>query len=50
MIDDSTPAGRRAARRLTEETIGWLTTVSPSGTPHTSPVWFLWSVTIHCLS
>lgn len=42
MFDDSTPQGRRAAERLTKEAIGWLTTVSPGGTPHTSPVWFLW--------
>jgi PPOX class probable F420-dependent enzyme len=32
----------RAARRLSEELIGWLVTVSPKGQPQPSPVWFLW--------
>jgi PPOX class probable F420-dependent enzyme len=30
------------ARRLAEEGIGWLTTVSADGQPQSSPVWFLW--------
>jgi PPOX class probable F420-dependent enzyme len=34
--------GEGAARRLSEELIGWLVTVSPNGTPQPSPVWFLW--------
>ena len=38
MIDPQSKAGRRLASDL----IGWLTTVSPNGTPQTSPVWFLW--------
>jgi PPOX class probable F420-dependent enzyme len=42
MIDESTEFGRRAARRLREERIAWLTTVSPRGTPRPVPVWFLW--------
>lgn len=41
-IDTSTPFGARALRRLESEPIGWLVTVSPSGTPMPSPVWFLW--------
>jgi PPOX class probable F420-dependent enzyme len=41
-IDTATPFGRRAARRLQEELIGWLVTVSPRGAPQPSPVWFLW--------
>src|SRR4051794_40151316 len=42
MLDDSTEFGQRAARRLREEIIGWLTTVSPEGQPQPIPVWFLW--------
>jgi PPOX class probable F420-dependent enzyme len=32
---------KRTADRLDLESIGWLTTVTSSGTPLTSPVWFL---------
>jgi PPOX class probable F420-dependent enzyme len=42
MLDASTEFGARAARRLREERLAWLTTVSPSGTPQPVPVWFLW--------
>jgi PPOX class probable F420-dependent enzyme len=31
-----------ANRRLGEDLIIWLTTVSPEGQPQTSPVWFWW--------
>jgi PPOX class probable F420-dependent enzyme len=41
-IDFSGDFGGRVARRLAEEQIGWLTTVTPSGAPVPSPVWFLW--------
>jgi PPOX class probable F420-dependent enzyme len=40
-IDTSTRFGARAERRLAAETVGWLVTVDPSGTPQPTPVWFL---------
>jgi PPOX class probable F420-dependent enzyme len=42
VLDVDTEFGRRAARRLREELIAWLTTVSPQGAPMPVPVWFLW--------
>src|SRR6476646_9350561 len=42
LIDESGEFGKRAAQRLREEKLGWLTTVSPNGTPQPVPVWFLW--------
>jgi PPOX class probable F420-dependent enzyme len=42
MLDESTEFGQRAARRLLDERLAWLTTVSPRGTPQPVPVWFLW--------
>lgn len=42
MIDESSEFGARAARHLREETIVWLTTVTPSGAPLPRPVGFLW--------
>jgi PPOX class probable F420-dependent enzyme len=42
VLDESTEWGARAARRLREEIIGWLTTVSPEGAPQPVPIWFLW--------
>ena len=42
MIDLSTEFGQRVQRRLTEERIIWLTTVSEGSTPQPRPVWFLW--------
>ena len=41
-IDTGSEFGARAVRRLTDDTIGWLTTVSADGTPQPSPIWFLW--------
>lgn len=41
IIDSSTPFGERAARRLHEDRLAWLTTVSPQGAPQPVPVWFL---------
>jgi PPOX class probable F420-dependent enzyme len=42
VLDKTTEFGSRAAQRLREELIGWLTTVAPDGTPRPVPVWFLW--------
>jgi PPOX class probable F420-dependent enzyme len=42
MIDLSSDFGARAARHLREETVVWLTTVTPKGAPLPSPVWFWW--------
>jgi PPOX class probable F420-dependent enzyme len=41
-IDTSSEFGARAARRLNDELIGWLTTSASDGTPQPSPIWFLW--------
>jgi PPOX class probable F420-dependent enzyme len=41
-IDTRTPFGERAARRLRDELVAWLITVSPDGQPQPSPVWFEW--------
>ena len=41
-IDRSTDFGARAARRLAEEQVGWLTTVRADGMPQPVPVWFHW--------
>ena len=42
MLDESTEFGQRAARRLREDVLAWLTTVDGRGTPQPVPVWFLW--------
>jgi PPOX class probable F420-dependent enzyme len=41
-IDTSTAFGERAARRIGDELVAWLVTVSPAGAPQPVPVWFLW--------
>jgi PPOX class probable F420-dependent enzyme len=41
-IDTSSEFGGRVVRRLTDEPIGWLTSVAADGTPQPSPIWFLW--------
>jgi len=40
--DISTPFGERVHRRLAEDLVIWLTTVSHDLTPQPNPVWFLW--------
>ena len=42
-IDPTDPSGIHIIERLTNDRIGWLTTVASDGTPQTSPIWFLWS-------
>jgi len=42
LIDTTTEFGARAAKRLREDTVGWLVTVSRDGTPQPNPVWFSW--------
>lgn len=49
-IDTSTEFGRRVTRRLEEESVVWLTTVDPRGTPQPTPLWFLWTGTEVLLS
>jgi PPOX class probable F420-dependent enzyme len=53
MIDESTEFGARAAQRLREEVVAWLTSVTPAGAPLPNPVWFLWdgdeTVTMHSM-
>jgi PPOX class probable F420-dependent enzyme len=41
-IDQSTDFGARAAAHLRDDVVVWLTTVSPSGAPLPTPVWFVW--------
>lgn len=43
MIDTTTTFGDRAARRLHQEALIWLTTVRHDLTPQPSPVWFYWN-------
>jgi PPOX class probable F420-dependent enzyme len=42
MFDLTTELGARAAKRLRDEYVVWLTTVSPNGCPQPNPVWFYW--------
>jgi PPOX class probable F420-dependent enzyme len=45
VIDENTEFGARVARRLREEIVVWMTTVTPAGSPLPRPVWFLWDGT-----
>jgi len=42
VIDQDTEFGARAARRLRDEIVIWMTTITPDGSPLPRPVWFLW--------
>ncbi|MGW4125337.1 TIGR03667 family PPOX class F420-dependent oxidoreductase [Nocardia sp. NPDC004711] len=42
LIDSNTDFGVKVTEHLVQDTIIWLTTVSPSGTPQPNPVWFQW--------
>ena len=42
ILDLAKPAHTAAEGRLQSEPTIWLTTVSPSGQPQSTPVWFLW--------
>ena len=42
LLDLTTELGVRAAKRLKEEYVVWLTTVTPNGSPQPNPVWFYW--------
>ena len=42
MLNPGNPKHAAADARLREETVIWLTTVSASGQPQSSPVWFVW--------
>ena len=41
-FDPNDRQSAHALERLATDRIGWLTTVSPSGQPMSTPVWFLW--------
>lgn len=45
LLDPTTDLGRRAAQRLADEQVVWLTTVDPAGVPQPTPVWFWWTGT-----
>ena len=42
MLNQENSAHAAAAGRLREEPVIWLTTVTESGQPQSTPVWFLW--------
>lgn len=42
IVETNSEFGKRVARRLAEERIGWLTTVDSKGMPQPRPIWFLW--------
>jgi PPOX class probable F420-dependent enzyme len=42
VIDLTTDFGKQANRRLQDEEVIWLTTVTPAGVPQPNPIWFYW--------
>lgn len=42
VVDTGTAFGAKVAERLERESVLWLTTVGPTGTPQPNPVWFHW--------
>ncbi|WP_454198434.1 TIGR03667 family PPOX class F420-dependent oxidoreductase [Nocardia sp. Marseille-Q1738] len=42
VVDTETRFGAKVAERLNRESVLWLTTVGPTGTPQPNPVWFQW--------
>ncbi|MBF6474105.1 MULTISPECIES: TIGR03667 family PPOX class F420-dependent oxidoreductase [Nocardia] len=42
VVDTETEFGAKVAERLNRESVLWLTTVGPTGTPQPNPVWFQW--------
>ncbi|WP_067543741.1 TIGR03667 family PPOX class F420-dependent oxidoreductase [Nocardia crassostreae] len=42
VVDTATELGAKAAERLANDGIIWLTTTAANGTPQPNPVWFLW--------
>ena len=51
MLDLTPTRSAAIERRLRDDLMIWLTTVSPTGRPHTVPVWFWWdgeAITIFC--
>lgn len=42
ICDPADERGAHALERLRDDKIAWLTTVTPSGQPQSTPIWFLW--------
>jgi PPOX class probable F420-dependent enzyme len=42
VLDLSAEESAAVTKRLRDESIAWITTVTPSGQPQSSPIWFWW--------